>query len=68
MMTDNPGFGEAHQEYITQLAETSLKTSTAYLYVVDVGQLQDKVDAHSFELLHAKDEGNLNVVMVNSIY
>jgi len=59
-MTDNPGFGEAHQQHITQLAETSLKTSTAYLYVVDVGQLQDKVDAHSFELLHAKDKGNLN--------
>lgn len=59
-MTDNPGFGEAHQEYIIQLAKTSLKTSTAYLYVVDVGQLQDKVDAHSFKLLHAKDKGNLN--------
>ena len=42
VMLDNPGFGESHQEHMTQLAKTTLKTSSAYLVILDVGQLGDE--------------------------
>ena len=55
-LVDNPGFGEDNQ-HIQQLAEVAMKTSSAYLYVVDSDALQDATDAKSFKLLYERDPG-----------
>lgn len=54
---DNPGYGEANQEDMMQETETTMKTSSALLYVMDVGQLQDSEDARRLQQLHTADEG-----------
>lgn len=67
-MVDNPGFGEANQEYIERLTTTSLKTSAAFLYIISVNQLQDQVDALCFKLLHEKDKGGYDEVRVTKCF
>ena len=55
--SDNPGFGEAEHVNIMQQADTSLRTSAAYLYFVHLKDIGDEVDAKHFKLLHEKDPG-----------
>ena len=40
-----------------QQADTSLRTSAAYLYFVHLKDIGDEVDAKHFKLLHEKDPG-----------
>ena len=56
---DNPGYGEADQEGMMQETETTMKTSSALLYVMDVGQLQDSEDARRLKQLYTADKGLL---------
>ena len=58
-LLDNPGYGEADQESMMLETETTMKTSSALLYVMDVGQLQDKEDARCLKQLYKADEGLL---------
>ena len=55
---DNPGFGESHQERMMERTETTLKVSTAFLYILDAGLLQDEVDSHCLDMIHRSDEGS----------
>ena len=57
VMLDNPGFGESHQEHMTQRTKTTLKTSSAYLVVMDIGQLNDEEDERCLKLIHEGDKG-----------
>ena len=57
IMLDNPGFGESHQEHMTQRTKTTLKTSSAYLVVMDVSQLGDREDEKCLNLIYKGDEG-----------
>ena len=52
-IVDNPGFGEA-KEHITQLAEASMVTSSAYIYLMHIG---GKDAANFFKALQKTDEG-----------
>ena len=56
-MLDNPGFGESHQEHMTQRTKTTLKTSSAYLVVMDISQLADKEDEHCLKTIYRGDKG-----------
>ena len=56
-MLDNPGFGESHQELMIDCTKTTLKTSSAYLVIMDVGQLGDKEDEDCLKLICDGDEG-----------
>ena len=48
---DNPGFGEA-KEHITQLAEASMVTSSAYIYLMQTENVGGREAAEFFmELL-----------------
>ena len=65
-LVDNPGFGETN-ESINDLAETAMKSSSAYVYVVQYTQLKDVVDAGAFRLIHKKDSSMWNIVIPVSI-
>ena len=53
-LVDNPGFGEA-QEHITQIADSSLLTSSAYVYLVETGQLGGTEPRDFYKELHKRD-------------
>lgn len=55
-LVDNPGFGEA-RENITQLADNSMVTSSAYIYLVQAGDEDGTAAANFFKDLQRKDEG-----------
>ena len=53
---DNPGFGEA-KEQITQLAEASMVTSCAYIYLMQTENIGGKEAEDFFRELRRIDEG-----------
>ena len=53
---DNPGFGEA-EEQITQLAEASMVTSCAYIYLLQTENIGGREAADFFRELKRIDEG-----------
>ena len=55
-LVDNPGCGDANKS-LSNLAETSMKSSSAYVYVVHYKELGDANDVESFKHIHAKDPG-----------
>ena len=56
-LVDTPGFGEEDSS-IARLANSSLKASSAYVYVVNTDTIGCDTDAHYFQMLKEKDEGN----------
>lgn len=52
---DNPGFGEA-KEHITQLAEASMVTSSAYVYLVQTENVGGREAADFFKQLQSIDK------------
>ena len=52
---DNPGFGEA-KEHITQLAEASMATSSAYIYLIQTENVGGREAADFFKQLQSMDE------------
>ena len=52
---DNPGFGEAN-EHITQLAEASMVTSSAYIYLMQTESVGGREAADFFRELKRIDE------------
>lgn len=55
-IVDNPGFGEA-KEHIQQLAEASMLTSSAYIYLMQAENIGTKETAQFFKDLHQTDKG-----------
>ena len=53
---DNPGFGET-EEQITQLAEASMVTSCAYIYLLPTENIGGRDAAEFFRELKRIDEG-----------
>ena len=53
---DNPGFGET-KEQITQLAEASMVTSCAYIYLLQTENIGGRDTADFFKQLKRIDEG-----------
>lgn len=56
-LVDTPGFGEANVEHVTALTDTLFSTSTAYLYILDSGNMGDAVDAENIRQLYKYDNG-----------
>ena len=54
-ITDNPGFGEA-MEHITQLAEASVVTSSAYIYLMQTENVGGREAADFFKELQRMDK------------
>ena len=55
---DNPGFGEANEQ-ITQLAEASLVTSSAYIYLMQTENIGGREAADFFRELKTIDESKV---------
>lgn len=55
---DNPGFGEA-KEHVTQLADASMISSSAYIYLMQWENIGGKEAAEFFKELAASDKGLL---------
>lgn len=56
-LVDNPGFGEA-KEHVVQLADASLITSSAYIYLLQTENIGGTEAAEFFKELIAKDKCN----------
>ena len=54
-IVDNPGFGEA-KEHVTQLADASMVTSSAYIYLVQTENVGGKEAADFFKELQTIDK------------
>ena len=64
---DTPGFMEAMQERATQIAHESLKSSCAYLFVMNYEQMQDGGDAEILKQLQSFDKCKNSLYMLISI-
>lgn len=56
-LVDNPGFGEA-KEHVVQLADASLITSSAYIYLLQTENIGGTEAAEFFKELIRKDKSN----------
>ena len=56
-LVDNPGFGEA-KEHVVQLADASLVTSSAYIYLLQTESIGGTEARDFFKELAAKDKSN----------
>lgn len=54
-LVDNPGFGEA-REHVTQLAEASIVTSSAYIYLLQTENIGGEEAEEFFKELAQKDK------------
>lgn len=57
-LVDNPGFGEA-KEHVTQIADASIVTSSAYIYLLQTENIGGKEAAEFFKELNEKDPGKI---------
>ena len=56
---DTPGFGDAMRKRTAQIAQESLESSCAYLFVINYEQMQDSGDTAILEYLHSIDQCKL---------
>ena len=56
-LVDTPGLGDSKRS-IAELAEKSVLTSPAYIYVINYNNLEDEKDSNAFKRMYEKDEGN----------
>ena len=61
---DNPGFGEA-KEHVVQLADASLRTSSAYIYLLQTEHIGGTEAAEFFKELLRKDKSMLIKLLTN---
>ena len=55
-LVDTPGLGDS-KRCIAELAEQSVQTSPAYVYIMSYSNLQDERDSNAFMTMHGKDGG-----------
>ena len=55
-LVDTPGLGDSKRS-IAKLAEKSVVTSPAYVYVMSYNNLEDEKDSNAFQRMYEKDEG-----------
>lgn len=54
-LVDTPGLGDSKRS-IAKLAEKSVLTSSAYVYVMNYHNLEDESDSKAFRRMYGKDE------------
>ena len=57
-LVDNPGFGEA-KEHITQIADASLVSSSAYIYLLQTENVNGKDAQEFFKELSKMDQSKI---------
>lgn len=65
-LVDNPGFGEA-SDWITQVADASLVTSSAYIYLIQAGCIRGTAEADFVTELHKKDGSKCMEIVSNNL-
>ena len=55
-LVDTPGLGDSKRS-IAELAEKSVLTSPAYVYIMSYSNLQDERDSNALMRMHGKDGG-----------
>ena len=55
-LVDTPGLGDSKRS-IAELAEKSVLTSPAYVYIMSYSNLEDERDSNAFMRMHGKDGG-----------
>lgn len=65
-IVDNPGFGEA-KEHITQLAEASMLTSSAYIYLMQTENVGGREAAEFFKDLVKTDNSMLQLEKISTL-
>ena len=55
-LVDTPGLGDSKRS-IAELAERSVLTSPAYIYVINYNNLEDERDSKAFKRIYGKDGG-----------
>lgn len=55
-LVDTPGLGDSKRS-ITELAEKSVLTSPAYVYIMSYSNLEDERDSNAFKRMYEKDGG-----------
>ena len=59
-LVDTPGLGDSKRS-IAELAEKSVLTSPAYVYVMSYNNLEDERDSNSFKRMYSKDGGKFSL-------
>ena len=59
-LVDTPGLGDSKRS-IAELAEKSVLTSPAYVYVMNYNNLEDEKDSTAFQRMYQKDEGRFTI-------
>lgn len=62
-LVDNPGFGEA-KDHVTQMADMSVVTSSAYIYLILTENIGGMEAAAFFKEVQRIDSSNLYVIEV----
>ena len=58
-LVDTPGLGDSKRS-IAELAEKSVLTSPAYVYIMSYSNLEDERDSNAFMRMHGKDGSEQN--------
>lgn len=58
-LVDNPGFNEANKKHIQQLAEASVVSSAAYIFLTDTARMGNTATADFFRKLLETDRGKV---------
>lgn len=64
-LVDTPGLGDSNRS-IAELAEKSVQTSPAYVYVMNYLNLQDESDSNAFVRMYRKDDSKFSFCKVVS--
>ena len=62
-LVDNPGFGEAKQ-HVVQLADASLITSSAYIYLLQTESIGGVAAQEFFKDLCTRDKCKVNISLI----
>ena len=54
-LVDNPGFGEANK-HIEQMAAVSMKSSAAYIYLMETERMDSQKDKESLQAIAMRDD------------
>ena len=54
-LVDNPGFGDAH-EHVSQLADASMVTSSAYIYLMQTESIDGTIMTEFFKEMKQRDK------------
>ena len=63
-LVDTPGLGDSKRS-IAELAEKSVLTSPAYVYVIKYDNLEEKRDSKAFKRMYKKDESKYLLLLLD---